>query len=54
MLFRSDPGAWARGLGPLLRDGDRRRALAALALAAAPRHDAGPMARRWYRLLGVR
>ena len=22
--------------------------------AAAPRHDAGPMARRWYRLLGVR
>ncbi len=54
LLPPADPAAWARGLGPLLRDGDRRQALAALALAAAPRHDAGPMARRWYRLLGVR
>jgi glycosyltransferase involved in cell wall biosynthesis len=54
LLPPADPAAWARALEPLLHDGDRRRALAARAVAAAPRHDAAPMARRWYRLLGVR
>jgi glycosyltransferase involved in cell wall biosynthesis len=54
LLAPADPGAWARGLGPLLGDADRRRVLAARGAACAHRHDAGPMARRWYRLLGVR
>ncbi len=54
LLPAADPAAWARGLGPLLRDADQRRALAARGAAQAHRLDAAPMARRWYRLLGVR
>ncbi len=54
LLPAADPGAWARALGPLLRNADQRQALAARGAAQAQRLDAAPMARRWYRLLGVR
>lgn len=53
LLPVADPVAWARALGPLLRDADQRRALAARGAARVRHLDAAPMARRWYRLLGV-